>query len=268
MSHQGWSRGSLLGIAALWAVVSVLGGCASYVTPGPGADLNRVMGMTPEQMRQVTPISIQQRFDRLPASPMPAAIAVVRLQGPEYRSYTFDGYGDRTPVTIMGKRDAEKEEDFKRIASLPMVAGLAPINRMLVSGRTVNDEQLRLAAASLRADMLLIYTIQTNFYKKDHASPVAMVTLGLFPTRIAKVTSVASAILIDTRTGFIYSVLEASSTHDTLTNYWSSGAAVDSTRRKTEAEAFSSLVDQFEGVWKEIVARHAAHQYAVTQPTK
>src|SRR3954470_11734721 len=58
--------------------------------------------------------------------------------------------------------------------------------------------------------MLLIYTFDTAFHDHDLAAPLSVVTLGLSPTQATHVVTTASAVLMDTRNGFIYGVAEAS----------------------------------------------------------
>ena len=65
----------------------------------------------------------------------------------------------------------------------------------------------------------------------------------------------ASALIIDTRTGFIYGALEANEKRDLLTNAWESEESADRARLDAEKAAFKSLVGEFEKTWPQIVER-------------
>lgn len=82
-----------------------------------------------------------------------------------------------------------------------------------------------------------------------------MVTLGLSPTRRVFVRVAASALLMDTRTGFIYAALEANEKRQVTTNAWESRETADRARRDAEKAAFKALVSEFEMTWPRIVER-------------
>ena len=65
----------------------------------------------------------------------------------------------------------------------------------------------------------------------------------------------ASALLIDTRTGFIYAALEANEKREVTTNAWESREAADRARRDAEKAAFKALVSEFEKNWPQIIER-------------
>src|SRR4051812_46847947 len=107
-------------------------GCtASYVTPGRAADM-RMVGVTAEMQKAQTDPGIRAAMQSKPLASLPAAIAVVRIQGPNYRSNTAEGWGSGK-FTVVTTRDIEKDEDFARLEKLPMIKGLAPINRLLLN---------------------------------------------------------------------------------------------------------------------------------------
>jgi hypothetical protein len=216
-------------------------GAARYATPGPAADLARL----------ATP-TVGAVLERAPASRLPAHVAIVRLQGPGYRSRTATGWG-RGAFSIVTTPDVETEEDFARIARLPRVAGAIRLNRMLVPHSLETEEDLRLAAARLRADLVLAYTFATEFEVKRKLKPAAVLTLGLLPDRRATVRTVASAIILDTRTGFVYGAVESQASEERLANAWGSEGAVDSARRRAEREAFEKLLEHLEQSWPAMV---------------
>ncbi len=233
-------------VLASLSVVSLSSGCSSYHTPGRAADLS-VFG----------DYRVRDAYARKPVSPIPARIAVARVQESGYRSHSVSSYG-RGAYSVITTRDVETDDDFKRIGKLSDVAGLAPLNRLLLNQQLDTDEDLRQAAASLQTDMLLIYTFDTAFSVEDAMRPLNVVTLGLFPTQNARVTTTASALLVDVRTGYIYATAEATSKNSALANAWTSEDAVDKSRRETERSAFVDLVAEFERVWPRVAAERRA----------
>ncbi|MCC7146770.1 MAG: hypothetical protein IT443_10010 [Phycisphaeraceae bacterium] len=251
-----WSaaRRGLCALWGVWLAVS-LGGCVQYTTPGSGADFPQLMGVSATQMSEVVTPSVQDRLNRMPAAPLPAVLAVVRLQSAGYRSYTSAGYGYGT-FSVITERDIETDADIRRIAAMPQVADVATINRLLAPARLDNEEQLRQAAASLHADVVLVYTLDTRFRIREELPPLSLVTLGLSPSVQAEVSTTASALLLDTRSGFVYGVAEATERHRKPANYWTSEAAVDQARQRAERAAFERMLDQVEAIWNHLVQSH------------
>jgi hypothetical protein len=235
----------------LSATIALLTGCASYHAPGRGADLS-AMGVTAEAQKAGTPADINASFDKRPLANFPANIAVVRIQAPGYRSATAEGFGSGA-YSIVLTRDVEPDDAIGRIAKLPMVRGVAPIGRLLLASQLNSDKELRLAAAQLQADLLLVYTLDTTFHDRDLASPLSVITLGLSPTQSTTVITTASAVLLDTRNGYVYGVSEASARKNGLATAWNTASAIDGDRQHTEAEAFGKLVGEVETMWKGVV---------------
>ena len=236
----------------------VFTGCTSYTVPG---------GPAPLAVMQDTDAYLKSSYAAKPLAQFPAMITVARVQSAKYSSRTAEAYGEGA-YRLITTRDVETEADFDRLSALPSVAGLATINRMLVPQQLRTEDDLRLAAARLKSDMLLLYTFDTQFYVKDFAGPVTLFTLGLSPNRRAYVTTTASAILIDTRSGYVYGGAEASAKSDQLANGWTSDDAVDDTRLRTEKESFGKLITELQKTWPNIVKQYAkpAAQPPATQP--
>ena len=226
----------------------LVSGCASsYIPPGGRADLAAVGSP-----------SMKESFAAKPAALFPAAVAAVRVQAPGYQSYSTRreggvyGEGRYSVITV---KEVEDAADLERVARLPEVAGLITISTLLLPARLQSGQELREAAARLKADMVLLYTFETSFHNDDLSTALNVVTLGLSPTRRVFVRVAASALLIDTRTGFIYAALEANEKRQVLSNAWESGAAADRARLSAEKSAFKSLVGEFESRWPQIVER-------------
>lgn len=243
-----------LAVCAPLIALLLIGGCATYQTPGTAANF-RAMGLTPEEVADATDWDVSEKLDRQPLASFPASIAVARVQGRNYRSHTARGYGSGN-YTLVTIRDVEKDEDFERLTNLPMVDGVAALNRLVVTDRIRTERDLRVAAASVQADMLLLYTFDTSFGSESRIAPLSTITLGLFPEREARVTSTVSAILVDTRNGFVYGLAEGTSETTQLANAWTSRSAVDQSRRRAEREAFVKVIDQFENTWQNVVRRY------------
>jgi hypothetical protein len=236
--------------------VSMSVGCASYATPGRGADLRDVGAPSSTVYGPGTDASIREAFSKTPQAKFPASVAVARVQAPGYQSYTAKGWGEGK-FLLVTTRDVEKDEQFNRLSKLENVRGIAPLNRMLVDGKLDSDLPLRRAAAQLHADMLLIYTLDTTFTTQEKASPVALVTLGLSPTLQVRVTTTASAVLLDTRNGYVYGLAEATQQQNRFTSSWTSDSAIDESRQASETAAFDKLVGEFETTWRQMLASQA-----------
>jgi len=227
-------------------------GCSHYVTPGGGVKLSTLASAN------LTDSDIQKVLNRKPASPFPVHLAVVRIQESGYRSYGNCSYG-RGNYSVVTTKDIETDEDFKKLERLPMITAVAMLNQIIIPSELRSDKELRLAAAALHADMLLVYTINTSFRIKDHEiGPLGVITLGTLPNQEAQVTSTASAIVYDVRTGFAYAVAESTAHQKQLASIWSSSNAIDESRIKAEKKAFLQLMGEFPSTWQGIVDQYAS----------
>lgn len=251
----------LAGSCAPFAVLVclILSGCgAKYVTPGPAADLSRVSpgAFAPDPRDASTPGSLRAEFNKQPLAQFPVSIAVARLQGSGYRSYSCESYGSGD-FSVVTSRDVETSTDFDRLSKLAGVRGIAPLNRLLLPRDLSGDTALRRAAASLHADMLLLYTFDTEFREDDAAPPLGFFSLGLLPTKGIKVRSTAAALLIDTRSGFVYATAEGTANAEQIANGWTSEAAADQSRKRAERRALDDLLNSLESAWPGVTSQHA-----------
>ena len=228
--------------------IALLSGCASsYVPPSGRADLDAISS-----------VSMQESFAARPAAVFPAGIAAVRVQEPGYVSYYTERQGGvygSGRYSIVAVKEVEEDADIQRIARLPDVGALVTLSPMLLPRNLQSDRDLREAAARLKADMVLLYTFDTTFHQNDASVALKTITLGLSPTRRVTVRVGASALLIDTRTGFIYAALEASENRKLVSNAWESEESADRARRDAEKAAFKALVAEFEKAWPGIRER-------------
>ncbi len=240
---------SLLRLLPLAAALISLTGCATYLTPGPKADL-----------QAFAPAAIQDAFAVQPTRPFPASIALVRVQSPEYTNYNLRRHGGQHGsgrYSVVLSREVGEDNHVDRIASLPQVTGLVALNRMLLPSQLEGDQDIRGAAARLHADLVFIYTFDTTFIDENTAKPLSVITLGLSPTRRITAVTTASALLLDTRTGYVYSAYETTSRKTALATSWGSADSADAVRRETETTAFAKLVDEFTASWPALVAGEA-----------
>jgi hypothetical protein len=240
-------------ILCLLATASlVFTGCAtSYVTPGAKADL-----------QSFAPAGIQSGFDAKPTNPFPASIAAVRVQSPTYSNYFLQQngglYGSGGRYSVIMTREVEDQAQFDRISTLSQVSGVVTLNRLLLPSKLESDRELREAAARLHADLVFVYTFDTAFFDSDAASPLTVVTLGLSPTRKITAATTVSALLLDTRTGYVYSSYEATEREAIRSTSWGSMYAADKARQTTESRAFGKLIDELVNGWPKMLKAHPA----------
>lgn len=204
----------------IFVLVSCVGCQHRYITPGEGANLAGIAGLTRQQTEEITDKEIQDILDRKPASPFPARMAYVRIQSSGYRSYMVDsyGYGNYSVVTA---KDIETDEHFKKLSQLPMISAITPLNKVLIPTQLRSDKELRMAASHLHADLLFVYTLDTVFRIKDHdIGPLGVITLGFLPNQEARVRTTASAVVFDVRTGYVYGLTEATAFESQMASAW------------------------------------------------
>lgn len=239
--------GRIIALSGGICAIAAAGGCAHYMTPARGVTMASLVNVDED---------IRERMLREPAAQFPARMAVVRIQESGYRSHSSGSYGQGR-YSVVTTRDIESEADYTRLGKLPMVAGVAPLNRMVIPPSLHSDKDLRLAAATLKADLLLVYTLDTSFRVDEHDfGPLRLISLGMLPTKEACVRSTASAALYDVRTGFAFGLSESTAEEKGIANSWTSAEVVDQSRLKAERQAFQQLLGEFEKTWQAVVREH------------
>ena len=236
----------LVVLAAPLACLGADGNGCRYTTPGDRAGF-----ISPDRPE------ITQGFSSKPAAQFPAYVAAVRVQSSGYRGFGLNpaevhGTGR---YSVMLVRDVERPEDIQRMQSMPQVAGLISLSRLLLPTQLDSIAVLRSAAAQLKADTLLIYTFDTVFVNTDTSKAVTELSLGLAPTIELRLASTASALLVGVRTGFVYGAVDGSASQEFLTNAWANARAADLARRDVEARAFSTMVTQLEQFWPTMLSQ-------------
>ena len=233
--------GLVIGMACFMAACA-----AHYVTPSGGVS-----------MSEVSDDGLGAYYDAAPASGFPANLAIVRVQQGGYRTKTNRGYGHGR-YSVVTARDIEAEAALAKFQSLPLIRGVAPVGRILIPSHVNTLRDLRSPAAQLRADLLLIYTVDTAF-TVDGVSlgPLSLVSLGLLPEKKARVTATVAGVLIDVRTGYVYGTTEATAIEEQRANLWSTELVTDSARIAAEEAAFADFADGFQSFWTGVLNAYA-----------
>ncbi|MBI1304288.1 MAG: hypothetical protein GC172_10965 [Phycisphaera sp.] len=253
-------RASLVGSLSMF----LLGGCAShYVTPGGPAPL---MALASEGAQAadgaVADPAVAARMQVLPAAQWPAGVAFARVQARGYRSHGSSGV-NRGSLALVGAGVLERDTDAAAIAGWPAVRGVARLSPILVPPSDDALGALREGAATLRADILALYTVDTDFRVDDRdIGPLGLLTLGLAPTRNAVVGSTASIAFFDVRTGFCYGAAEGSASDDQVASAWTSEQAVEDARLRAERMAFERMLEEAAKAWAGIAAEAARQAQA------
>jgi len=214
-------------------VLAISPGCATYQTPGEGVSL---AGINDE--------AIEEAFSREPAAQFPASVVTVRVQGTGYKSYSSRSYGQGN-FSVVTTRDIETDEDFESLSAANGVARLAPMTRILLPEDLSSTAALRTGAAQLKADLLLMYTVDTSFGTDvGSIGPLQTVSLGFFPNRKSYVDATTSVMLLDVRSGYVYGTVEATETKTQRSNLWGTEAAIDKARREAERASFQKALEQ------------------------
>ncbi|MGB5354055.1 MAG: hypothetical protein WBM54_09160 [Woeseia sp.] len=228
------------------SVLTMMSGCASYTTPGGPVDLASI------DSEEIAGI-----MARKPAAHFPVVLAFARIQSPSYKSYSANTYGTGA-YSVVTTREFMSDAEASTLAGFPGVQSVTPLSRLLLPSQLESLRDLRTAAASLKSDILLVFTIDTSFRVDGKTiGPLSLVSLGMLRDRETVVTSTASAIFVDTRSGYVYGVSEASATETKTTSAWGSASAVDQSRLITEREAFGGLMRELKNTWQGIVTEYA-----------
>jgi hypothetical protein len=231
------------------ACLAVLGACASnYTTPAGGVSLAAIAEKDSD---------IADAFKREAAAVFPARLAVARVASSGYRSMTNAGYGAGA-YSVVTVRDIESDDAVQKLQNMPKIAGVAPLTRIMLPPQLESTRDLRSAAAQLRADAILIYTLDTAFRTEStQIGPLQTIALGMFATENAIVTSTCSFAIIDVRTGFVYGTGETTASEEQRSNLWGTRDAADKARQAAETRAFNDGITEVAKLWGSILLEHA-----------
>ena len=220
-------------------------GCASYTTPGGPVSLTGIQS-----------VEIRDLMSREAAAAFPALVTFARVQSPTYESRSAETYGNGSYIVVTN-RELMSDASIDGISKWSGIRGFSPLSRLLIPSNLNSIDDLRTASANLKADVLVVITLDTSF-RVDGKSfgPLSVISLGLMRDRETVVSTTASAIVVDVRSGFVYGVAEAAATEKQLTSAWSTADAADQGRLVTERKSFDKLLEELKKTWANIVAEH------------
>jgi hypothetical protein len=231
----------------LAAACALLSACASYTTPAAGVSIASISERDS---------NIADAFKREAAAAFPARLAVARVAASGYSSLTNRGYGTGR-FSVLTVRDVETPASLDKLNAMPQVAAVATLSRILLPDHLESIRDLRQSAAELKADMLLVYSIDTGFRTEtNQIGPLQTVALGMLSTHKSFATSTCSFAIIDVRTGYVYGTGETTATEDQRSNLWGSADAIDKARQHAESKAFDDAVGEVQKLWVSVVKEH------------
>ena len=252
-------------LAGVVGLVLCASSCQSYTVPGRAADMGLFtrageldpVRETDERSSAETPLA--EILARAPMAAFPTALAVARVQGSGYRSEaSWQAVGSGS-YALISSRDEGEHAVLAKLDAWSQVSGVVGLNRLLVPEQLETDVELRKAAAQLHADMLLVYTLDTSLETHNRSVLLTILSLGIAPTYEARVRTTASAILLDTRTGYVYGAAEVTTGDEERTSEWNYywGDDVPEEFRDTERDAIVKLAGELERTWIDILATYA-----------
>lgn len=226
--------------------------CAvNYTTPGGDV---KISNLADEDISKI--------LQNKPSAEFPVNIAVARIQAPNYTNYTYQNRYTRTKNTgenfsMILTRDADEEASFAEIAKLKGIKQISPFNKLLLPYNYKTIKDLRLAAAKMKASMLLVYTFDSQFsIDNKNYGPQNVFSLGYLKNKNVKVRTTASAALFDVQTEYLYGLAEATAEQNKTSNAWKKQDEVDNLRVETEKESFKKLTPQIKEMWIEVIAEY------------
>lgn len=217
--------------------------CAHYRTPGGAVQWDALHGTDADAI------------PRQPSPHFPSNLSVVRLQASEYQSATVGSYG-KGRYSLVTSGELLSETQLQAIAQWPAVASVGRLDLQLLPRKLESLDDLRLSAAKLQSDILLMYTVETTFRigGQDYG-PDRKLRLGGAPGEGDAVTSVARAVFTDVRTGYTYGEARGIVSRGLDAAAVADARSVDAARLAAERDAFTQLVGEAKARWGEI-ARH------------
>jgi len=237
----------ILKLGILTIGLFLISSCATkYVTPGGSVNIS-----------ELADEDISKILSNKPTAEFPVNIAIARIQSPQYTNWRYQRAMNNQPqdgrFSMVLTRDSEEDSAFEKLSKLDGVNQASPFNRLLLPYDYKSVKDLRLAAAKMKAEMLLVYTFDTEFIiDTKNYGPQNVFALGYLKNKEVKVVTTASAAIFDVQTEYLFGLAEATSSDIKKSNTWKKQDEVDALRIKTEKEAFNELVNEIEETWKNI----------------
>jgi hypothetical protein len=193
-----------------------------------------------------------------PQAAFPTGVAVVRVQESGYRTRTAAGYGGGK-YCVVTTRDVEKDEHFDRLSRLPQISGVAPLNRLLLAqpvpvgpGASPGG---RGAAGGCAAGLHARHHLP---HRRERRSAHGHLAGAGARTRPRRVITTASAVLLDTRSGYVYGVAESTEKSSQLTSSLDQrGERSTNPASARKRRRFDKLVAELEKTWPRVVSQYA-----------
>jgi hypothetical protein len=235
------------------AFILAMSSCSvKYVTPGSNVKIS-----------ELADEDIAKLLSNKPSSEFPVNIAIARLQDRHYTTGRsnrwYDYYSQPSGnFSLVLTRNVDEDEAFKKLSDMSGVEQAAPFNRLLLPYNYKSIKDLRLAAAKMKAQMLLVYTFDTQFkIGTKNYGPQNVISLGYLKNKDVKVVTTASMALYDVQTEYLYGLAEATAYDNKKSNAWKKKEEVDNLRLATEKKAFDKLIEEIEGMWPAVVKEYS-----------
>lgn len=235
----------------LAVIVAIASSCSlKYVTPGSAVKIS-----------ELADEDIAKLLSNKPASEFPVNIAIARIQHPRYTNYQYPNQPNPEPqgnFSMVLTRNAEEDEAFEKLSELSGVKQASPFNRLLLPYNYKSIKDLRLAAAKMKAQMLMVYTFDTEFsIDTKNYGPQNVFAIGYLNNKDVKVVTTASVALFDVQTEYLYGLAEATANEHKRSNAWKKQDEVDNLRIETEKKAFNKLMGEVEKMWSGVVEEYS-----------
>ena len=232
-------------ISTLFLIVFLLNSCATkYTTPGSEV---KISALADEDIAKV--------LTNKPSAEFPVKIAVARIQAPNYSNFLYNRRQEvpNGNFSMILTREPNEENTIKELAKLKGIKQISPFNRLLLPYNYQTIKDLRLAAAKMKAQMLLVYTFDTEFsVDAKNYGPQNVFALGYLKNKELKVRTTSSVALFDVQTEYLYGLAEATAEKTKKSNIWKENQEVDNLRIESEKESFENLSKEIEKMWKEV----------------
>ncbi len=233
-------------ILILSSILFLISSCATkYVTPGGDV---KISALADEDISKV--------LSNKPSAEFPVTIAVARIQAPKYTNNRYS-YRNSEPAngnfSMILTREQDEEKQIQEIAKLKGIKQISPFNRLLLPYNYNSIKDLRLAAAKMKAQMLLVYTFDTEFtVDAKNYGPQNVFALGYLKNKDVKVRTTSSVALFDVQTEYLYGLAEATEEVEKKSNIWKENQEVDNLRIESEKKSFEKLTKEIEKMWNGI----------------
>lgn len=178
-----------------------------------------------------------------PTVRFPARVAVARINA------SGDGF------SLEDSTQGEKPEYAAKVAALPGIAGVVGLNRLALKSHVESYRELDREALKLGADLIAVYRFDSSEDIQDAFVPLTVATLGLAPNHTHKTTTVATLMVRDARTGYIYGVMEERADSGGLTAGIDVENATHRGKRRSREKAMEQLMEKLPAFWGGVLAK-------------